>query len=65
MAEVFDEASKVDAEEGVVLIDGPGGIEVTLTPEAAIETSNRLLDAGMKANGQRVQRTMDPNATRY
>ena len=50
----YDEASNVDAEDGDVVVDGPDGVAVSLTPEAAIETSDRLLDAGLMAQGQRV-----------
>lgn len=51
---VYDEASHVTAEKGEVLVDGPDGAAVSLTPEAALETSERLLDAGATARGQRV-----------
>jgi len=50
---VHDEASKVDADRGEVVVDGPDGVAVSLTPDAAIETSNRLLDKGVTAAGQR------------
>lgn len=50
---IYDEASEVVAEEGQVLVDGPDGVAVTLTPEAALETSDKLLDAGAVARGQR------------
>ena len=52
--------STVAAEEGDVIVDGPDGVAVTLTPEAAIETSNRLLDSGLEAQGQRVARRRQP-----
>ena len=42
----------VFAEEGEVLVEGPGGISYSFTPEAALETSDRLLLGGMEANGQ-------------
>ena len=50
---LFDEASKVAAEKGEVVIDGPDGVAVSLTPEAAIETGERLQDSGVEAAGQR------------
>lgn len=50
----YDEASEAEAEDGDVVVDGPDGVAVTLSPEAAIETSDRLLDAGLMAQGQRV-----------
>lgn len=46
--------SNVVAEEGEVVMDGPDGLAVSLTPDAAIETSERLLKAGIEARGQRV-----------
>jgi hypothetical protein len=50
--ELFDEATKVTARHGEVLLDGPDGVDVKLTPEAARETSNRLWDGAAKAKGQ-------------
>lgn len=50
----YDEASKVTVERGEVHLDGPDGVDVLLTPDAAIETSDRLLKAGLAAHGQRV-----------
>ena len=50
---LFDDASKVTAEEGEVVVDGPDGVAVSLTPEAAIETGERLQDSGVEAAGQR------------
>jgi hypothetical protein len=58
--ETYDEPSKVAAEEGAVVVDGPDGVAITLTPEAAIETSQRLLEGGLTAQGQRLQRERDP-----
>ena len=50
---VYDEASRVDAEDGVVVVLGPDAVEVRLTARAAEETSERLLQGAMKARGQR------------
>lgn len=49
---VHDEASKVTAEDGVVMMDGPDGVAVSFSAEAALETSDRLYEAGMMAAGQ-------------
>jgi len=49
------EPSEVEADDGQVIVDGPDGVAVTLTPDAAIETSERLLDAGFMAQGQNVE----------
>ncbi|MCL6677773.1 hypothetical protein LZ519_00345 [Sphingomonas sp. RG327] len=51
--QIYDEASRVDAEEGVVRQTGPDNVDVRLTPGAAEETSERLLEGAMKARGQR------------
>ena len=50
---VYDEASDVDAYDGTVVVKGPDDVEVRLTPNAAEETSERLLNGAMKARGQR------------
>lgn len=50
---IYDEASEVDAEDGVVAIKGPDAVDVRLTPDAAEETSERLNTGAMKARGQR------------
>ena len=41
---------------GEVIVDGPDGVAITLTPDAAVETSQRLLEGGLTAQGQRVAR---------
>ncbi len=55
----YAEASDVAAEEGRVLVDGPDGVDVALTVEAAEETSDRLLDGAAKAAGQRRIASLD------
>ena len=47
--------SEVVAEKGVVMVDGPDGVAVTFTPEAAVETSERLFEGGIEAHGQRLK----------
>jgi len=51
--EVYDEATKVSAEDGEVVLDGPDGVDVKLTPEAAEQTGDSLLEQSIKARGQR------------
>ena len=51
--ETYDEPSDVDAEDGAVRVKGPDAVDVRLTPSAAEETSQRLLEGAMKARGQR------------
>ena len=50
--EPHDQPSDVCAETGEVHIDGPGGTAVAMTPRAAVETSDRLLNAAVQAMGQ-------------
>ena len=50
---IYDEASDVDADEGSVRQKGPDAVDVRMTPSAAEETSERLLEGAMKARGQR------------
>lgn len=49
----YDEPSKVTAEQGEVHLDGPDGVAVAMTPEAAAETSDRLLHGAAQGAGQR------------
>lgn len=50
---IHNQPSSVTAEDGDVLVKGPDDVDVGLSPEAAEETSNRLLEGSMKARGQR------------
>jgi hypothetical protein len=50
---VYDTASDVEANDGVVQLDGPDAVDVAMTPEAAEETSERLTAQAVKARGQR------------
>ena len=60
----YDEASQVEAHDGDVFMDGPNGVAVTLTPKAAIETSDRLMEGGLIAQGQRVAKRPKGGTTR-
>lgn len=40
------------AEAGVVMLDGPDGVAVAMTPDAAEETGKRLIAAAAEARGQ-------------
>ena len=46
------EPSNVVAEQGEVLVEGPDGVAVTLTPDAAEETGRRLIRAASEARSQ-------------
>ena len=50
---VYDEATEVTAEAGAVILDGPDGVDVKVTPEAAEQTADNLIDGAVKARGQR------------
>ena len=54
--ELYSEASHVSAKDGEVLVDGPDGVDVALTPEAAEETGDRLIEQAAQAAGQRLFR---------
>ena len=47
----YDEATKVSAKRGEVILDGPDGVDVKLTPEAAEQTADNLEEGAMKARG--------------
>ena len=46
--EVYDEPSKVAGYGGEVMVEGPDGVDVSLTPEAAIITGTRLINEAVK-----------------
>ncbi len=44
-------ASEVEATRGGVTATGPEQVDVTFTPEAALETAHRLTEAAIEAKG--------------
>ena len=44
--------SDVMAEQGEVIVEGPNGVAVTLTPDAAEETGRRMMRAATDARRQ-------------
>jgi hypothetical protein len=48
----YDEPTKVTATDGEVTLDGPDGVAVSMTPNAAATTARRLSDAADEARGQ-------------
>ena len=44
-----DDAGKASVEEGYVLLDGPDGVAVAMTPAAAARTAESLLAAAEQA----------------
>jgi hypothetical protein len=57
--ETYSKPSEVTAEDGRVLLDGPDGIDVAMTPEAALETGGRLIDEAARAAGQERSKRID------
>lgn len=51
--EPFTDAGVATIEDGHVVLDGPDGIAITLTAEAAVATGQSLLKAGEQALGRR------------
>ena len=49
----YEDPSDVRAVDGKVEVDGPDSVDVTLSPEAAEETSDRLIKEATRAAGQR------------
>lgn len=45
----FSDAGVATVEDGHVVLDGPDGIAITLTAEAAVATGRSLVDAGEAA----------------
>ena len=50
--QVHDVAGQATAEGGVVLLDGPDGTALSLTPDAARATGERLIEASKEAGAQ-------------
>ena len=48
----YDEPTTVTATDGEVTLDGPDGVGLSMTPDAAAVTSRRLGDAAAKARRQ-------------
>lgn len=55
MDKVYDIPSEVKVENGNVAVAGPDGVAVLLTPNAALETSDRLLEGATEAHGRQVR----------
>ncbi|MFC3443999.1 hypothetical protein SAMN05518849_12245 [Sphingobium sp. AP50] len=47
--EPFADAGVAAVEDGHVVLDGPDGIAITLTPQAAVATGRSLVEAGEAA----------------
>lgn len=51
--DVHKDAWQVTAEGGVVFLNGLGGVKLALSPEAALEIADLLVEKGVEATGQR------------
>jgi hypothetical protein len=51
----FDTAGVASAEEGHVVLDGPDGVAISLTAEAARATGQSLIEAAEQARSQKKQ----------
>jgi hypothetical protein len=50
---LYNEATEVTAKDGEVILDGPDAVDVKVTPEAAEETADNLIEGAVEARGQR------------
>ena len=51
--QVYDEPTEVTAKDGKVILDGPDHVDVSVTPEAAEQTAENLVEGAVRARGQR------------
>ena len=54
--EIYEEPSDVSAKDGGVRLSGPDAVDITMTPEAAEETAERMIDQAVIARGQRIMK---------
>jgi hypothetical protein len=59
---LYDEATEVSAKDGEVILDGPDSVDVKITPEAAEETADNLVEGAVRARGQRRLRDLPHKA---
>jgi hypothetical protein len=55
----FSTGGRAVAEEGQVLLDGPDGVAIAMTPDAAEETAASLLAAAKEARRQAPAKSAD------
>ena len=53
MDKTYDQPAAVSAQDGLVHLDGLGPIAIVMTPDAALETAERLVKHAVQAAGQR------------
>lgn len=59
MPEIYDQATDVSACDDSVKLNGPDGVDVAMTPNAAVETADRLLNAAVTIRGQQVRKQLE------
>lgn len=48
--DTINQPSEISVSDGCIFMDGPGGLAVTMTPEAGRITGERLIAAAARAN---------------
>ena len=51
---IYETPTVVTAKDGAVVLDGPDGVDLIMSAEAAAETSDRLLNGAAQARGQQL-----------
>jgi hypothetical protein len=46
---LYEEATEVTAKDGEVILDGPDAVDAKVTPEAAEETADNLIEGAVEA----------------
>jgi hypothetical protein len=49
---IHKDSSHVDSAPGEVMVSGPDGVAVSMTPEAAAKTGGKLIDHAAEAKGK-------------
>ena len=50
---LYDDPTDVSAKDGEVILQGPDDVDVKVTPEAAEESADNLIEGAVRARGQR------------
>lgn len=58
-----EDAGRATAEDGVVILDGPDGVAVTMTADAAARTADSLHEAARQARRHLAAQAGGPGAT--
>lgn len=58
-----EDAGRASAEGGVVVLEGPDGVAVTMTADAAVKTADSLLEAAREARRSPALETPDTSTS--